>query len=347
MRGKFLAAAAVMGLVALVGVACGGDDDDDDPTSTPEPSTSLTLYSGRSEALVQPIIDEFETETGIEVSVKYGDTAELAALLNEEGSRSPADVYLAQDGGALGAVSAAGLLDAIPAGLLEKVAAPYRSTKGEWVGVSGRARVIVYNTDSVQASELPDSVDDLTGAEWKGKVGWAPTNGSFQAFVTAFREVEGEEAAGQWLEDMQANGVQEYPGNREIVSAVAAGEIELGLVNHYYLYGFLKDQGEGFKARNHHTAANDVGSLVNVAGVGILKSSHRKDAAVKLVEYLLSEHAQEYFAEQTYEYPVVAGVAVDPRLTPLDEIDPPDLDLSQLEDLQGTLALLRSSGVLP
>ncbi len=356
MRGKLLAALAAVGLVALVGAACGGDDDDDDgatpgttatATATQAPSRSLTLYSGRTEALVQPLIDEFEDETGIEVSVKYGSTGELAALINEEGSRSPADVYLAQDGGALGALSAAGLLDHIPAGLLEKVDSPYRSEKGEWVGVSGRARVIVYNTDAVEESELPDSVKDLTADEWKGKVGWAPTNGSFQAFVTAFRELEGEEAAGQWLEDMKANDVKEYQDNTSIVAAVAAGEIELGLVNHYYLYGFLKDQGEGFKARNHFTEANDVGSLINVAGVAILKSSTRKDAAVKLVEYLLSEDAQAYFAEQTYEYPVAAGVAADPRLKPLAEIDPPDIDLSQLEDLQGTLALLRSSGVLP
>jgi iron(III) transport system substrate-binding protein len=266
----------VLGLVALVGVACGGDDDDDSPTSTSQPSTSLTLYSGRTEALVQPLIDQFETETGIDVAVKYGSTGELAALINEEGSKSPADVYLAQDGGALGALSAAGLLDQIPPGLLEKVDEPYRSDKGEWVGVSGRARVIVYNTDAVETSELPDSVKDLTAGEWKGKVGWAPTNGSFQAFVTAFRELEGETAAGQWLKDMKANGVKEYNDNAAIVTAVAAGEIELGLVNHYYLYGFLKDQGEGFKARNHFTAANDVGSLVNVAGVGVLKSSSRR-----------------------------------------------------------------------
>lgn len=336
-----------LGALIFGAAACGGDDDDDDAGATPAASQSLTLYSGRTEALIQPLIDQFQKDTDIEVKVKYGDTAELAALINEEGSKSPADVYLAQDAGALGAVAASGLLDKLPETVLSKVDATYRSSQGEWVGVSGRARVVVYNTEQVHATELPASVKDLTGERWKGKAGWAPTNGSFQAFVTAFRQLEGEEAAKKWLQEMKANGVKEYKDNKAIVSAVASGEIQVGLVNHYYLYGFLKDQGDGFKARNHYTAANDVGSLVNVAGAGILESSKHKDAGTKLVEYLLSEKAQKHFSEQTYEYPVVSGIAADPRLKALNEIDPPSLDLSKLEDLKGTLALLRSAGVLP
>ncbi len=343
---KNLALSIVLGVIILGAVACGGDGEEEAPGAS-EPSQSLTLYSGRTEALIQPLLDQFEKDTGIDVKVKYGDTAELAALLNEEGSKSPADIYLAQDAGALGAVAATGLLDKLAESTLSKVDATYRSSKGEWVGVSGRARVVVYNTDQVHPTELPASVKNLTDERWKGKVGWAPTNGSFQAFVTAFRQIEGEDAAKRWLEEMKANGAKEYKDNKAIVSAVASGEIQLGLVNHYYLYGFLQEQGEGFKARNHYTVAKDVGSLVNVAGVGILKSSKRKDAATKLVDYLLSERAQRHFAEQTYEYPVIAGVSSDPRLKPLKEIDPPNLDLSKLEDLKGTLALLRSTSVLP
>jgi iron(III) transport system substrate-binding protein len=328
-------------LVALLAVACGGDDDDGAGNGD-----SITVYSGRSEALVQPIIDDFQKETGITVNVKYGDTSELAALLLEEGSKTPADVYFAQDAGALGAVADEGLLADLPEDILGKVDAKYRADNGQWVGISGRARVIAFNPEQLEEDEVPDSVLDLTAAEWKGKIGWAPTNASFQAFVTALRTLEGEGAAKKWLEDMKANGTREYANNREIVSAVASGEIELGLVNHYYLWGFVKDQGEGFNARNHYTAPNDPGSLVNVAGVAILKDAKHPDTAQKLVEFLLSNEAQHYFAEETFEYPLVQGVSPDEHIKPLAEIDPPDLDLSNLDDLKGTLELLRSTGVL-
>jgi len=356
LRPFFLLIAAA-GLLPLA-VACGGDDDDDAPaptrppatataTATPAVGSAITVYSGRTESLIQPIIDDFAKATGVDVKVKYGDTAELAALLSEEGSRSPADVYIAQDAGALGAVSAAKLFDTLPSDITEKVPAEYRSTTGEWVGLSGRARVLVYNPDLVPVEQLPTSVNDLTAAAWKDQVGWAPANGSFQAFVTALRKVEGEDAAEKWLKDMKANGVKDYQNNKEIVSAVASGEIRAGLVNHYYLWGFVKDQGEGFKARNHYFAANDTGSLINVAGAGVLKSSKNKVTAEAFISYLLSEEAQKYFSEQTFEYPLVTGIEADSRLKPLKEIDPPDLDLSNLDDLQGTLALLRSTGTLP
>ncbi len=335
---RFVLVPLALAAFALGAVACGDDDEGDDK--------SVTVYSGRSESLVKPLFEQFTKETGIEVKVKYGDTAELAALIAEEGSKSPADVFFAQDAGALGALRAEDAFEKLADSVTGLVAADYRSPDGTWVGVSGRARVIVYNPKLVQESELPDSVKDLTDAAWKGKVGWAPTNGSFQAFVTGLRKVEGEDGAKAWLEGMLKNDVKSYQDNKSIVSAVAAGEIELGLVNHYYLYGFLKDQGESFNARNHYTAAGDAGSLVNVAGVGILKSAPNQGAAEKLVSYLLGESAQKYFSEQTFEYPLVSGVAADSRIKPLTEVKPPALDLSDLQDLQGTLALLRSAGVL-
>lgn len=335
---RFVLVPLALAAFALGAVACGDDDEGDDK--------SVTVYSGRSESLVKPLFEQFTKETGIEVKVKYGDTAELAALIAEEGSKSPADVFFAQDAGALGALRAEDVFEKLADSVTGLVAADYRSPDGTWVGVSGRARVIVYNPKLVQESELPDSVKDLTDAAWKGKVGWAPTNGSFQAFVTGLRKVEGEDGAKAWLEGMLKNEVKSYQDNKSIVSAVAAGEVELGLVNHYYLFGFLEDQGESFNARNHYTAAGDAGSLVNVAGVGILKSAPEKDAAGKLVDYLLGESAQKYFSEQTFEYPLVSGIAADSRIKPLSEVKPPALDLSDLQDLQGTLALLRSAGVL-
>ncbi len=351
---------AAVAAIPLLAVACGGDDDDDSAggdaatattapataTATAKPSGSITVYSGRGESLVKPLFEQFTKDTGIAVKVKYGDTAELAALIAEEGSKSPADVFFAQDAGALGALKATGAFEELPASITNLVAATYRAGDNSWVGVSGRARVIVYNPDLVTAEKLPNSVKDLTAETWKGKVGWAPTNASFQAFVTGLRQLEGEDGAKAWLEGMVKNDVKSYKDNKAIVSAVAAGEIQLGLVNHYYLYGFLKDQGEGFKARNHYTAAGDPGSLVNLAGAGILKDAPNKSAARAFVQYLLGEPAQKYFSEQTFEYPLADGVAADSRLKPLAELQPPDLDLSDLQDLQGTLSLLRSTGVL-
>lgn len=358
---RILAALFLVPLIAAFAIACGGDDDDTtdstattaaraaataSPTSVPKPSGAITVYSGRNEALVKPLIEQFTKDTGITVNVKYGDTAELAALLAEEGSKSPADVYFAQDAGGLGAVSALKLLDKLPEAATKAIPATYKAADGTWVGVSGRARVVVYNPDLVPATDLPASYKDLTNAKWKGKVGWAPTNASFQAFITGIRKLEGDAAAEAWLKAMQENGVKTYKSNGDIVTATAAGEISAGLVNHYYLYGFLRDQGEGFKARNYYTTAADAGSLVNVAGVGVLKSSGNKPAANAFAQYLVGESAQKYFSEKTYEYPLVSGVAADTRLKPLADLKTPPLDLSKLEDLAATLTLLRSSGAL-
>ncbi|MEX1103346.1 MAG: iron ABC transporter substrate-binding protein [Dehalococcoidia bacterium] len=315
--------------------ACGGDDAD------------ITVYSGRTEQLIQPIIDRFEEESGLKVDVKYGSTSEMAALLAEEGEDSPADVFLAQDAGALGAVSDQGLLGQLPDSLLSKVEPRFRAGNGQWVGLSGRARVLVYNPDLVPESELPSTVEELTDPKWKDRTGWSPPNGSFQAFVTAFRVDSGEEATSEWLQAMKANGVKDYPNNITILDAVAAGEIEVGLVNHYYLYEKLDDQGEGYKARNHFLDGDDIGALVNVAGIALLAGSDHKEDATALLEFLLAEEAQHYFAEETFEYPLAAGVAADPRLVPLTEIESPDIDLSELDDLEGTLDLLRANGVLP
>jgi iron(III) transport system substrate-binding protein len=279
--------------------------------------------------------------------VKYGSTTELAALLAEEGDASPADVYLSQDAGALGAVQKLGLFEPLGEDILGIVDDTYQSGSGEWVGLTARARVIVYNPDMVAEADLPASLQDLTDPKWNGMVGWAPTNASFQSQITAFRLAEGDDAAAEWLEAMKANGVRDYPGNGDIVSAVAAGEVAMGLVNHSYLWGFIRDQGEDFNARNHYTEAGDIGSLVNISGAGVLASSENKEAALEFIRFMLSEEGQTYFSEETFEYPLADGVAADDRLVPIDDIEPPDIDLSDIDDLEGTLDLLRETGVLP
>lgn len=308
----------------------------------------LIVYSGRSENLVGPLIERFEQESGIDVEVRYGETAELAATLLEEGENSPADVFFSQDAGALGALTQAGRLTKLSEEVLDVVEPRFRCSSGEWVGVSGRARVLVYNTDELQESDLPTDVAGLGDPKWRGKVGWAPTNASFQAFVTAMRRLNGEDATRQWLEAMVANDVQVYDGNAPIVEAVGNGEILAGLVNHYYLYRFLAEQGEQFPARNHFFRDGGADALVNVAGVGVLNTARNPDAAFEFVRYLLTDAAQQYFADETVEYPLASTAAtLDPRLTPLAELKPPALDLSDLSDLQGTLALLQETGALP
>ena len=327
---------AVAAGVALLAAGCGDDEE-----------RELTIYSGRSPDLIDPLLQRFAEETGINVKVRYQGTAQLAALLIEEGEQSPADIYIAQDAGALGAVQAAGLFADLDDDILDLVPSAYRSREGQWVGLSGRARVLVYNTDALDASELPASILDLTDPRWSGRVGWAPANGSFQAWVTALRVGEGEEAARAWLEGMKANDAAEFPNNTSIVAAVGRGEVDVGLVNHYYLLRFLAEEGEGFPARNHHTGPGDIGTLVNVAGVGVLRTSEREDEAREFLEFMLGEEAQRYYAETNSEYPLVAGVPSAPHLTPIAELQPPPIDLSDLADLEGTLRLLRSAGVLP
>ncbi|MDP6549147.1 MAG: iron ABC transporter substrate-binding protein [Dehalococcoidia bacterium] len=304
---------------------------------------SLTIYSGRSESLVGPIIEQFGEATGIKVSAKYAGTSQLAATLLEEGDRTPADMFFAQDAGGLGAVEH--MLAPLPEEMLQRVPDWARSLDGKWIGLSGRARAVVYNTEKLTVDDLPDDILDFAGPEWKGRIGWPLTNASFQASITAMRLILGEDGTRQWLEGIVANKPRAYKNNSATVQAVAAGEVDVGFVNHYYLFRFLTEEGPSFPARNHYPRYGGAGTIVNVAGVGILATSNNTEAAQEFVEYLLSEEAQLFFADTTFEYPLVAGIPVHPELVPLDELDTPDIDLSDLSDLEGTLKLLLDVGL--
>ncbi|MCL0101839.1 iron ABC transporter substrate-binding protein [Dehalococcoidia bacterium] len=297
--------------------------------------------------MIQPLLDQFSADTGIEVKVRYGSTSGTVNLLLEEGTASPADVVLLQDAGALGALAKEDALITLPDDLLNRVDKRFRSWAGEWVGVSGRARTVIYNTTAIDPNrDLPASIHGFAEPEWRGRLGWAPANGSLQAFVTALRVIEGDAAAKTWLEGIKANKAVEYPKNTAIVDAVGRGEVEVGFVNHYYLYRFLKEKGASFGARNHYLPGG-AGALINVAGVGISRTSDSQESSKRFVKYLLSEPAQRYFAEQTMEYPLTKGVDPAGDLPSLVSLNPPDIDLSNLDDLRGTLALLRKVGVLP
>lgn len=317
------------------------------PTASSTPAGDpLILYSGRSESLVGPAIQLFTEESGIEVQVRYGNTAEMAATLLEEGENSPADVFWAQDPGGLGAVADAGLLAPLPQNILDHVPEKFRSPEGVWVGVTGRARVIAYHTATLTPADLPADIWDFVDPKWDGKIGWAPTNGSFQVMVTGMRQVWGQEKTRQWLEGIIANHPIAYENNTAVVAAVGAGEVEVGFVNHYYLYRFLQEEGEDFEARNYFQPGQGPGSLVMVAGAGMLKSSDNPNAEL-FIRFLLSTVAQEYFATETWEYPLSDDLAAPEGLIPLADLHGIDMDLSDLADLQGTVTLLTEVGALP
>lgn len=306
-------------LFALVLGACASADDD-----------TLTIYSGRGEELVGPIIERFEEETGIEVEVRYGDSAELAATILAEGEDSPADVFFAQDPASLGSVGAAGLLDELDDEVLGLVPARFSDDDGRWIGVSGRVRVVAYDTSIVDPGTFPADENGFLDPAWAGRVAVAPTNGSFLTFVAAKILLDGEDATLAWLQGMADNDAPTYPKNSAIIAAIDEGQVESGLVNHYYGVRFAAESPDTVVANHFFDSASAAG-LVMPAGVGVLSSG--SGAAVEFVEYLLSEESQRYFAETTFEYPLIDGVDADPSLTPIDELPQPDMNLSDLAGL--------------
>jgi len=332
--------------VAVLISACGASNEQATPSQT-SATESLTVYSGRSEELVAPLFAAFTKQTGIAVTVRYGDTAELAAQLIEEGEATPAQVFFAQDAGALGAVDSAGLFATLPSTVATAVPLNYRSTSGNWTGVSGRARVIAYDSQRVKKTEVPTSIFELTDKKWLGEVAIAPTNASFQSFITAMRVSQGDDVTKKWLTDLVANKVQTYEKNGLILDAVNSGQVKLGLVNHYYWYEKAAELGaSNMRAQNSFTKPQDPGSLVNVAGAGILKGAAGNANAQTLVEWLLAKSTQEWFATNTWEYPLVPSVAASEGLPSLESLRGPEVPLAELEDLPGTLSMLQEVGLV-
>ncbi len=310
-------------------------------------AAELTIYSGRGESFVKPIIEQFQRDTGIKVNVRYGDTAQLAVLIQEEGERSPADLFWGQDAGAMGALANADMLARLPREVYADLPDIYTSTTGQWVATSGRARVIAYSTERVRADDLPQSVFDLTAEKYRGRVALPPTNGSFQAFVTAMRVQHGDDKTLSWLKGVAANNLKTFRNNTTSVAGIADGEADFALVNNYYLPRF-KATDKDYPVAQTFFAEGDVGNLVNVAGIAILKSSKNQDAAVRLVTFLLSPAAQQYFTSNVNEYAVTSNVISNPDLTDTKVVlqAAPKINLDQLADLKGTLDLLRQAGLL-
>ena len=327
-------------VAALIAGGCGGSaggGGDDNPRR-------LTVYSGRAEELVGPLYERFERATGIQVDARYGDSAELAATIAEEGGNSPAEVFFAQDAGALGAVAATGSLRPLPPALLERVDPRFHDPEGRWVGVSGRARVVAYDTRKLQPAQLPDTIFAFTDRRWRERIGLAPTNASFQAFVSAMRLSVGDERTLAWLKGIKANEPVLLENNIQTLEAIARGEVEVGFVNHYYLYE-LRGERPDLPVENHFTRPGDPGSLVNVSGVGLLSDSPE---ARRFAEFLLDVEGQRFFATDTEEYPLIEGVRSDEKLRALEQIQGPDVTLGQLgAKLPATVELIREAGLTP
>ncbi|HEX6356454.1 iron ABC transporter substrate-binding protein [Actinophytocola sp.] len=327
---------AVSLLVAPL-VACGDGEAGD----------ALVIYSGRNEELVGGVLDQLETAVGGKVEVRYGSSAEMAAQLLEEGDRTEADLFFSQDAGALGAVAEAGGLGELPADVLDLVPAGYRADDGRWVATSARARVVAYDPRVVAEADLPQSLDDVVDPKWQGRVGFAPTNASWQTFVTSVRVLKGEDYARDWLTKFAANEPQRFENNVAILKAINDGQLAAGLINHYYWYAAVAENGaDAVPAKLHYVSGGDPLGLVNVAGVGIVARTDQQDAATKAVRFLLSDQAQRYFADETAEYPANPAVTSSKHdLPPLTELHGPDIDLSRLSSLQDTLTMLQEAGL--
>jgi iron(III) transport system substrate-binding protein len=330
---RWLAAVVALAALATLAAGCGGGRD------------ALTIYSGRTENLIGPLLERFAEESGISIDVRYGDSADLALLIAEEGDQSPADVILSQSPGPVGFLAQRDLLAPLEPETLERVDAGYRSQAGLWVGLSARQRVLVYNSELVEASELPDSVLDLTDPRFAEQVAVAPSNGSFQDFVSVMRQAEGDEATEAWLAGMAENDSVAYANNNAIVEAVGRGEIPMGLVNHYYNYRFLEED-PGLPSRNHVFPGGDIGAALLFTTASVTASSERREDATAFIEFLLSNDAQRYYAEETFEYPLAPGVEPAADLPPLATLELPEYSIEELgAELEGTARMIAESGL--
>lgn len=350
---------AVLLALGLLAAACGSDDDE---TSTPSDSAtattasdaedsssdeaqSITVYSGRKENLIGPILERFENETGISVEVRYGGSSDLALLIDEEGANTPADVFISQSPGAAGFLNQNGHLRPLSSEVTNLLPESLRAPDGTRVGLTGRQRVLVYNTDSVDEADLPDSVFALTDSRYEGRVAVAPTNGSFQDFITGMRQSSGEQATADWLAGMAANNAPNYSGNSAIVDAVVRGEVEMGLVNHYYLLRVLAEDPNATGA-NHYFGSQDIGSLVIATTAAVLDASDAPSTAERLLSYLLSPESQEYFATETREYPLASAAPQPENLPPLPDLTTSAISFEDLAGgLEGTINVISESGI--
>lgn len=364
-RRKTLALGGIAAATATTGCIHGGDEttEFDDflgstpPGGRPEPegtsmeelpdlTGSLTVYSGRGEPLVGDLVSYIQNlYPGFDLTVSYGGSSDLSNQILLEGDNSPADVFYTVNAGALGALTDEGRTVELPDEVIDEVDTSFRDPDGTWVGTSGRARTVPFNTEELDAEDVPEDIHEFPEVEaFQDSIGWAPTYGSFQDFVTAMRVLNDRETTVNWLEAMVDQGATEYPNEQVISNAVADGEINAGLANHYYIQRTLSGNPEA--PLDTAFTRGDAGAMFNVAGATVLDTSDVEDTAANFVHHLLSSEAQEYFAVRTGEYPLIPGVEPVGDLPTIDELEPPELDLAELADVEPTLEILREVGLL-
>ncbi|MCI2956533.1 extracellular solute-binding protein [Agromyces atrinae] len=319
MRLPRLAVVALAAALALTGCATG-------PSTTPKADagegasgggTDLVIYVGRNEDHVRPLVERFEEETGLTVDARYGSTGELATTILQEGDSSPADLFFTQDPAYIGAISEAGLLAPLPADIIGLVPEGISGAEDDWVGVTARRRVLAYDPATTPEAGLPGSVFELTDPAWSGRVGLAPTHSSFVSFVAAMVAIRGEDETLAWLEGIAANDPQIFDGNEEQLRAIAAGDLDVGLVNHYYVHRLLAED-PAFPVKNHSFDAGDPGDVLMPTTIGMLASTVHEEAALDFVRFLLSDESQRHFLGEVGEYPLVDGVGTPEGERPLD-----------------------------
>jgi iron(III) transport system substrate-binding protein len=331
----------IAAVVSTVAVAAGAA-----ACSSSEKSDELLVYNAQHESLTKEWIDAFTKETGIKVTYRQGGDTELGNQLVAEGDASPADVFLTENSPAMAAVEDAGLFAELDAETLDQVPPQYRPPTGAWTGVAARTTVFVYNKDRLTPEQLPTSMLDLQRPEWKGRWGAPPAKADFQAIVAALLQLEGEQATAEWLAGMKENA-KLYNNNIDTLKAVNAGEVDGGIIYHYY---WFRDQAETKEISGntalHYFKNEDPGAFISLSGGGVLKSSKKPEQAQQFIKFVTSRAGQEVLEKGTsFEYPVASGVPANPALPPLDSLQAPKVDPSTLDEKKVT-ELMTKAGLL-
>ncbi|HFZ0818334.1 TPA: iron ABC transporter substrate-binding protein [Enterobacter cloacae] len=306
----------------------------------------IVVYNAQHENLVKSWVDGFTKETGIKVTLRNGDDSELGNQLVQEGSASPADVFLTENSPSMVLVDNAKLFAPLDAETLKQVPAEYRPAHGRWIGIAARSTVFVYNPEKLSEQQLPKSLMDLAKPEWKGRWAASPSGADFQAIVSAMLALKGEQATLEWLKAMKANFVA-YKGNSTVMKAVNAGQIDGGVIYHYYRFVDQSKTGENSKnTKLYYFKHQDPGAFVSLSGGGVLASSKHKAQAQAFIKYITGKEGQDSLrTNNAFEYAVGVNAASNPKLVPLNELDAPKVEPSTLNSKK-VIALMTQAGLL-
>ena len=306
----------------------------------------IVVYNAQHENLVQSWVDGFTKETGITVTLRNGGDSELGNQLVQEGSASPADVFLTENSPSMVLVDNAKLFAPLDADTLKQVPAEFRPAHGRWIGIAARSTVFVYNPQKLNETQLPASLMDLAKPEWKGRWAASPSGADFQAIVSAMLALKGEQATLDWLKAMKTNFVA-YKGNSTVMKAVNAGQIDGGVIYHYYRFVDQSKTGENSKnTQLYYFKHQDPGAFVSLSGGGVLASSKHKAQAQAFIKYITGKEGQESLrTNNAFEYAVGVNAASNPKLVPLKDLDAPKVEPSTLNSKK-VIELMTQAGLL-